>query len=291
MKTLINIFLVLLVSFSVVFSQQRIIQTVNNWSPVPNSLIIDSLNSGSSLETEGQVFRTYGETVNQGWGWVTQTEWSKDFWEPPILPDTLVVNTKIITGVNLSEFVIGYAFQGSFGWYAGGGEKISLDSTIWQRVNLDVSWIRKKIGPQRFDRIYLSFQPAALDSCYVGGEVMINSLSGIDSLGLEEVYDDFKGPISTGVEKQIPKRFVLEQNYPNPFNPVTTIRFTLLQKEQVNLTVYNLLGQTVKTLLNEEKQKGSYEVKFDASKLPSGTYYCRLQTGSSVETKKMLLVK
>ncbi|MFA5095573.1 MAG: T9SS type A sorting domain-containing protein [Candidatus Paceibacterota bacterium] len=297
MKTLSNILLVLLFSVSVVFSQQQNgIPSENGWEFVYDAAsITDSSKTSSSLEGEGQVFRTYGN-VYYNTEWYTQTDWVKDLWESPILHDTLCINCRLVSQVNASEVWISYAFQGTFGWYAGSGKKISMDSTKWQEVRLDVSWIRKKIGPQRFNKIYLCFQPLALDSCYIGAEVMLNKLSGIDSLGNEEIYDDFKGPIATpvGVERiegQIPKRFVLEQNYPNPFNPTTTIKFTVLEKGQVNLTVYNLLGQEVKTLVSEEKQKGSYEVVFNAANLPSGTYFYRLQIGSSVETKKMLLVK
>jgi hypothetical protein len=88
-----------------------------------------------------------------------------------------------------------------------------------------------------------------------------------------------------------PKEFSLMQNYPNPFNPSTTIRYGLPQRSQVTLTVYNTLGQSVSTLVNGDMEAGYHEVKFDGSGLSSGVYFYRMQAGSYVETKKLLLVR
>ncbi len=87
--------------------------------------------------------------------------------------------------------------------------------------------------------------------------------------------------------------FKLYQNYPNPFNPSTTIKFTDspdLQDLRL-LKVYDVLGNEIATLVNEEKPAGSYEVEFNASSLPSGVYFYQLQAGNFVETKKMVLLK
>jgi outer membrane protein assembly factor BamB len=91
--------------------------------------------------------------------------------------------------------------------------------------------------------------------------------------------------------RQIPLMFRLDQNYPNPFNPTTTIRYELPQKSQLTLSVYNVLGQQVATLVNREEEAGHHEVKFDGSNLSSGVYFYRLQAGSFVETRKLLLLK
>ncbi len=90
---------------------------------------------------------------------------------------------------------------------------------------------------------------------------------------------------------QMPTVFELCQNYPNPFNPSTTIRFTLPQRSQVTLTVFNTLGQHVATLVNGEEQAGNHEIKFDGSGLASGVYFYRLQAGNFVATKKLLLLR
>jgi uncharacterized delta-60 repeat protein len=89
----------------------------------------------------------------------------------------------------------------------------------------------------------------------------------------------------------IADRYILEQNYPNPFNPSTTIRFSMPERGNVNLTVYNVLGQRVAELLNDEIDAGVHELLFDASSLPSGMYIYRWQTGRYTESKKMLYLK
>ncbi|RLD24218.1 MAG: hypothetical protein DRI70_08490 [Bacteroidetes bacterium] len=82
--------------------------------------------------------------------------------------------------------------------------------------------------------------------------------------------------------------FKLYQNYPNPFNPVTTIPYSIPRNSLVQLKIYNLLGQEVATLVNEEKPTGNYQVEFDASNFPSGVYLYRLRAGDFVQTKKMI---
>ena len=99
--------------------------------------------------------------------------------------------------------------------------------------------------------------------------------------------------VVTSVEEknQLPTTYGLEQNYPNPFNPVTTIKYQIPEQSFVTLKVYDVLGNEIATLLNEEKPIGNYEVEFDASSLSSGIYFYKLQAGSFVETKKMILIK
>jgi sugar lactone lactonase YvrE len=93
------------------------------------------------------------------------------------------------------------------------------------------------------------------------------------------------------VDAGAPKQFALEQNYPNPFNPTTTISYQLPVASQVSLKVYDVLGREVMTLVNGRQDAGAYNFNFNASELSSGVYFYRLQTGSFVAIKKMLLVK
>ena len=88
-----------------------------------------------------------------------------------------------------------------------------------------------------------------------------------------------------------PGKISLSQNYPNPFNPSTTIRYSIPQRTQVALTVFNTLGQQVATLVNEIQDAGYHDVKFDGSGLASGVYIYRLQAGDFVQTKRSLLLK
>lgn len=85
--------------------------------------------------------------------------------------------------------------------------------------------------------------------------------------------------------------FSLNQNYPNPFNPVTCINYTLINTEFVSLKVYDVLGNEITTLVNEEKQSGNYKIDFNALNLAGGVYFYRLQAGAFNETKKMILLK
>ncbi len=101
--------------------------------------------------------------------------------------------------------------------------------------------------------------------------------------------------LATGIGDDLPTGptgFVLEQNFPNPFNPSTKIRFRIVERGFVNLKVFDLLGNEIASLVNEEKQAGEYEVEFSAGGgLASGIYYYQLKTGNFVETKKLVLLK
>jgi len=85
--------------------------------------------------------------------------------------------------------------------------------------------------------------------------------------------------------------YSLFQNYPNPFNPSTIIRYALPQRAHVSLTVFNTLGQRIASLVNESQDPGYHDVRFDGNDLASGVYFYRLQAGTYVETKKLLLVR
>jgi hypothetical protein len=97
----------------------------------------------------------------------------------------------------------------------------------------------------------------------------------------------------TGVTTEkinVPASYTLSQNYPNPFNPVTIIKFELPKASQVSLCVFDILGRQVSVLMNEKKNAGVHAVKFDGSNHASGVYFYRLQAGTYVETKKLLLL-
>ncbi|MCW9098399.1 MAG: T9SS type A sorting domain-containing protein, partial [Ignavibacteriaceae bacterium] len=93
------------------------------------------------------------------------------------------------------------------------------------------------------------------------------------------------------VEISAPVEFSLEQNFPNPFNPSTSIQYAISGKQFVSLKIYDLLGNEITTLVNEEKPIGKYEVEFNATGLPSGIYFYKLQAGDFIQTKKMILMK
>jgi len=90
---------------------------------------------------------------------------------------------------------------------------------------------------------------------------------------------------------KIPDHYDLSQNFPNPFNPTTEITYALPQAGRVTLTVFNLLGQKVATLVNGTEVAGIHAVSFDGRSLPSGIYFYHLQAGEFVQTRKMVLLK
>ena len=123
--------------------------------------------------------------------------------------------------------------------------------------------------------------------------------------GLKYIYrlkgytDDFESDYSNeasiivvGVEeKEMPKEYSLMQNYPNPFNPITTIKYTVPKTSFVHLSIYDILGREVSVLVDEEKNPGYYEVKFEINNLASGIYYYKIRSGDFIQTRKMLLLK
>ncbi len=111
-------------------------------------------------------------------------------------------------------------------------------------------------------------------------------LKQIDYNGSSKYYE-----LGETIETGVISNFELSQNYPNPFNPVTVISWQLPVSSHVTLKVYDLLGKEAAVLVNGEKQAGSYQTEFNATSLPSGTYFYTIQAGNFVQTKKMILLK
>ena len=93
------------------------------------------------------------------------------------------------------------------------------------------------------------------------------------------------------ISNTVPDGFKLEQNFPNPFNPKTVIQYHIPVKGLVSLKVFDVLGNEVAQLLNGNQEAGSFEAEFDGSGLASGIYYYRIESGSFVQTKKMMLIR
>ena len=94
-----------------------------------------------------------------------------------------------------------------------------------------------------------------------------------------------------GISSNIPENYSLSQNYPNPFNPVTKIKFEIPRTGMVSIKIYNILGKEITKLVNEVKTPGTYLVDFDASSLPSGVYFYKLESNGFSVSKKMMLIK
>ena len=134
---------------------------------------------------------------------------------------------------------------------------------------------------------------SGLTGTYVGSLAVIgmNLFAGNTDGGI------LRRPLSemiTGIEDKrnnLPSDFALQQNYPNPFNPTTTINYSIAKEGNVNITIYNTIGSKVAIIVNEHKHTGNYSVQFNAGALPSGVYFYRVQAGSFIDVKKMILLK
>jgi len=104
---------------------------------------------------------------------------------------------------------------------------------------------------------------------------------GSDSIFITDILADY----------QVPTEYSLSQNFPNPFNPITNINYSVPMRNNVELVIFNTLGEKIRILVNEVKNAGNYNVTFDASNLPSGVYFYRISAGEFIQTKKLLLLK
>ena len=110
--------------------------------------------------------------------------------------------------------------------------------------------------------------------------------------GEPEMLPLIADPVSTSVAPEpVPASFTLHQNYPNPFNPTTTVRYTLQQSAPVRLEVFDAQGRHIRTLVDAVQPAGSYNIRFDAERLPSGAYAYRLTTDTETKTRLMMLVR
>ena len=128
-----------------------------------------------------------------------------------------------------------------------------------------------------------------------GADFCAGSIEGSGQLLGNGTFCGNPTDVESETDNTLPTKYALEQNYPNPFNPSTKIRYSIPNVgsgfAQTVLKVYDVLGNEVVTLVNEEKLAGSYEVNFNAAQLSSGIYFYRLQTGAYVQMRKMILLK
>lgn len=166
--------------------------------------------------------------------------------------------------------------QGSNNYIGGGAVEISQTTSSYTQFVVPIEYSGQEVP----DSAYIQFVVA--DTSEAGG-----------GIGAYAIIDDlsFGGPTDVHYNNVIIDFYKLEQNYPNPFNPITTINYSLPNSSFVKLVVYNSIGQEIADLVNETIAAGNHSVEFDASNLPSGIYFYRLQAGEFVQTRKMILLK
>jgi len=117
-------------------------------------------------------------------------------------------------------------------------------------------------------------------------QVYLKEVERMITLGVEDP------PVAIANERDgIPTAYKLNQNYPNPFNPTTNIQFQLPKSGNVTITIYNILGQVVTTLVNRRMEAGVHTITFDARNYASGVYFYRIHSGDFTKAKKMMLLK
>jgi photosystem II stability/assembly factor-like uncharacterized protein len=169
----------------------------------------------------------------------------------------------------------------NYGWVVGG----------WQKDFIEYGWIlNTKDGGIIWDINYKSgpyvgsgelsglFFNNALTGWAVGSSILHTTNGGVTFINEEQI-------------DEVPTQYLLLQNYPNPFNSSSVIKYSIPKSSQVSLKIFNTLGEELETLVNEEKAAGTYELNWNAANLPSGVYFYRLQAGSFVQTRKMILLK
>ena len=158
-----------------------------------------------------------------------------------------------------------------------GSIAISSSTSGWTQFTCPITY-----GPATPDNTIITI--TITDTSTGGTFGTIGSYGYIDDLG-------FTGPAAVEQINGLSQDFYLSQNYPNPFNPSTKIHFSIPERSDITLKVFDVLGKEVATLLNEEKNAGNYQVDFSGYGLPSGIYFYTLNAGNFTETKKLVLMK
>ena len=183
-----------------------------------------------------------------------------------------------------------------------GAKVLFRDSTKWKtKTNLDtlsgrVVGVRNQAANKSWATVYCGFDILATDFRSDTSKAPTDDLAYAFILDAGNPIKKFMANpfVATGVQtvnNNVPAVFALQQNYPNPFNPTTKIDYSIARTSHVTLTIYNIMGQEVQTLVNQEMAAGTYSVPFDASRLASGVYLYTLNAGSFVKTQKMVLLK
>ena len=154
----------------------------------------------------------------------------------------------------------------------------TVQTSSWTQFNADIIYVSGEIPDTAY--IYIEVDDTSGIATQSGSYALIDDLAFVGISGIWKKDNP-----------NLVQEFRLKQNYPNPFNPTTNIEFSIPRSSDVKLVVYNQLGQTVATLVNEHLSAGSYKVGWNAEELPSGVYFYRITAGDFSKTRKLLLTK
>jgi len=182
----------------------------------------------------------------------------------------------ITNSIALATNAEGHIFAGTFGNIGQSTLTISYSICMYRSTDNGENWTEFNNGLPLYPVKSIVTNPSGFVFAGTDGDGLyrsINSTTAIDN------------------DNAIPKEFSLSQNYPNPFNPETVIRYKVKATSHVTIKVFDMLGREVATLVNEEKSAGNHSIIFNGRNLASGVYLYKMQAGSFVETKKIIMIK
>jgi len=200
------------------------------------------------------------------------------------------------------------------GWAAGRGDLFPVLTQIWKTTDGGNNWNLQEWGSSPLQSVYFANDQVGWTvggliykstnggenwSPQVSPDSSINSIYFLDenigwAVGNNGVilHTTTGGVVSVEGELEAePATYYLSHNFPDPFNPSTKIRYTLPQTSNVVIKIFDVLGNEIETLVNEERPVGTYEITWYAEGLPSGVYFYQLKAGNYIDTKKMILLK
>lgn len=294
-------------------NQANIVKTTDggvNWSTVtpPSGISIFSIVNINALKDGSNLIRAVFNSIDFGSKIYTTTDLGTNWIEEVIPPHASTLGLQHLQFISASR---GYAGgkSGLVMKYTGPNVPVELSSFSGVIVNNDVKLIwttETELNNNGFEIERSINGKDFITRGFIKGngtstEQKKYSFKDITPLSAKYTYRlkqiDFNGSFeyssTINIEVNAPIKFSLEQNFPNPFNPSTNIKFTLPEKTNVVLKIYNVLGTEIITLLNEIKEAGSYETNFNAGELSlsSGIYFYSISAGSFSEIRKMMLIK
>jgi photosystem II stability/assembly factor-like uncharacterized protein len=261
----------------------------NNWTEInlgiPLDARITSIVASENAIFAGSASNGIFKTTNNGTSW---NEINADLTNTHIF-QLVAMDTKLLAvtlggvfvsdndGTNWTEYISGLENVNCFAVVTDKLLAGTDDNGVYLSINSGSTWTSFNTGMPDNTRIWSLAKSS--DCIFAGTD------KGVWRRPLSEIITDVKNAT------ELQKNFTLEQNYPNPFNPRTKISFVIPNSSFVILKIYDILGNEIETLVNEEKPSGIYEITWNATNLPSGIYFYKMQAGNYIETKKMILLK
>ena len=314
MRTFFVIFVV--VSMNKAGAQQQYISGANlniplvlNWNfqgAWASTLYLDKMglsltnNYSPTEKVYAMVVKVSGEQVMLNGKLQVSSDWWKRFLTQAI-PDSISVDAKDISGINVEAISMQLGLKDS----SGRGIFILNENFVplkgeWVTCTWDMKDIIKNNPIANISSVGLTARFYGEDSTRIERTILWDNLVfyyPLEKRVVEGFGDGSLGLVNIEYLSEVPKGFALFQNYPNPFNPTTTIKFTIPQKGNVKIEVYDIMGKLINTLINKDMNSGSYTVTWDGKnnsgqQVGSGIYFYRIQAADKFNAvKKMILLK